>query len=56
MADTDVDEKQSRVKPTLELKQRAVKYYNENGIPKCLEGILNKMFLDEPSDVYGYMV
>ena len=56
MAETDVMEKQGKVKPTLEMKQRAVKYYNENGVPKCLEGLLNKMFLDDPDDIYGYMV
>lgn len=56
MAETDIMEKQSKVKPTLEMKQRAVKYYNENGVPKCLEGLLNKMFLDHPDDIYGYMV
>ena len=43
-------------KPTLATKQQAVKYYNEYGIPKCLEDLLNKMFLDNPNDIYGYMV
>ena len=43
-------------KPTLAMKQQAVKYYNEHGVPKCLEDLLNKMFLDNPDDIYGYMV
>ena len=56
MAGTDVMDRQNKVKPTLEMKQRAVKYYTDNDVPKCLEGLLNKMFLDGPDDIYGYMV
>ncbi|CAG2238619.1 ENO [Mytilus edulis] len=35
-----------------EAKQRAVKYYNENGVPKKIEEIMNSMFYDNPADVY----
>ncbi|XP_076104716.1 enolase 4-like isoform X2 [Mytilus galloprovincialis] len=38
-----------------EAKQRAVKYYNENGVPKKIEEIMNSMFYDNPADVYGYL-
>ncbi|GFO28205.1 enolase-like protein eno4 [Plakobranchus ocellatus] len=38
------------------LKQKAMKYYNENGIPLKMEEILNKMFYDDPTDVHGYLV
>ncbi|XP_033632663.1 enolase 4-like [Asterias rubens] len=34
-------------------KQRAVKFYKENGIPERLEEILNSMFYENPPDVYG---
>ena len=40
----------------LEMKQRAVQYYNENQVPKQLEILLNTMFTEEPTDIYGYMV
>jgi len=39
-----------------EMKQRAVRYYNENKVPKQLENLLNTMFLQQPRDVFGYMV
>eukprot|EP00794_Sanderia_malayensis_P000123 gene123-734_t len=42
-------------KPTMEMKRRAVHYYNENNVPKCLEELLNTMFLENPSDIFGYM-
>ncbi|XP_069140387.1 enolase 4-like isoform X2 [Argopecten irradians] len=38
-----------------EVKQKAVKYYNENGVPNKMEDVLNKMFYDNPSDVFGYL-
>lgn len=38
-----------------EAKQKAVKYYNENGVPKKIEEIMNTMFYDNPADVYGYL-
>ncbi|XP_038070575.1 enolase 4-like isoform X1 [Patiria miniata] len=34
-------------------KQRAVKFYKENGVPERLEEILNSMFYENPPDVYG---
>ena len=37
-------------------KQRAVKFYKENGIPERLEEILNSMFYENPPDVYGRLV
>ena len=39
-----------------ELKQRAVKFYDESGVPKKMEEILNSMFYDNPDDVYGHLV
>ena len=38
------------------LKQKAVKYYEENGVPVKMEEILNSMFHDDPPDVYGHLV
>ncbi|XP_061194453.1 enolase 4-like isoform X1 [Saccostrea echinata] len=38
-----------------ELKQRAVKYYDQNGVPKKMEEVLNSMFYDNPNDVYGHL-
>ena len=39
-----------------ELKEKAAKYYAENGVPQKMEEILNSMFYDNPSDVYGHLV
>lgn len=39
-----------------ELKQKAVKYYDKNGVPKKMEEVLNSMFYDNPDDVYGHLV
>ena len=39
-----------------ELKEKAAKYYAENGVPQKMEDILNSMFYDNPSDVYGHLV
>lgn len=39
-----------------ETKQRAVKYYDQNGVPKKMEDILNTMFYENPDDVYGHLV
>ncbi|XP_021355535.1 enolase 4-like isoform X1 [Mizuhopecten yessoensis] len=38
-----------------EIKQKAVKYYNDNGVPNKMEDVLNTMFYDSPSDVFGYL-
>ena len=38
------------------IKEQAVAFYDEHNITGALETLLNKMFLDEPEDVYGYMV
>ncbi|XP_012937245.1 enolase 4 [Aplysia californica] len=38
------------------LKQKAAKYYEENGVPAKMEEILNSMFYEDPSDVYGHLV
>lgn len=38
-----------------ELKEKAAKYYAENGVPQKMEEILNSMFYDSPSDVYGHL-
>lgn len=39
-----------------ELKQRAMAFYEENGVPQRMEEILNSMFYDAPNDVYGHLV
>ena len=39
-----------------ELKERAAKFYAENGVPQKMEEILNSMFYDNPADVYGHLV
>ena len=38
------------------LKQKAIKYYEENGVPQRMEEILNSTFYDTPNDVYGHIV
>ncbi|XP_053400724.1 enolase 4-like, partial [Mercenaria mercenaria] len=38
-----------------ELKERAAKFYAENGVPQKMEEILNSMFYDNPADVYGHL-
>ena len=39
-----------------ERKQKAVKYFKSNDVPKKLEELLNIMLEDDPEDVFGYMV
>ena len=39
-----------------ELKQKAVKYYSDNGVPQKMEDVMNSMFYDNPDDVYGHLV
>ena len=39
-----------------ELKEKAAKYYAENGVPQKMEEILNGMFYENPDDVYGHLV
>lgn len=41
---------------SLEEKREAVAYFNKNEVPKRIEQLLNKMFKEKPSDVFGYMV
>ncbi len=38
------------------LKQEAVAFYAQHDVTGALETLLNRMFLDRPDDVYGYMV
>ena len=38
------------------MKQKAMGYYQENGIPQKMEEILNSMFYDQPNDVHGHLV
>ncbi|KAK7110143.1 enolase 4-like [Littorina saxatilis] len=42
-------------KEKYELKEKAVAYYQENGVPQKMEEILNSMFFDNPEDVYGHL-
>ena len=39
-----------------EQKQRAVEYYQDNGVPQKMEEILNSMFYDRPDDIFGHLV
>ena len=39
-----------------ELKQQAVSYYAENGVPAKVQEIMNSMFYENPDDVYGHLV
>lgn len=41
---------------SLEEKREAVAYFNNNEVPKQIEQLLNKMFKEKPSDIFGYMV
>ncbi|KAL3864520.1 hypothetical protein ACJMK2_006194 [Sinanodonta woodiana] len=43
------------VRELYELKQKASLYYAQNGVPQKMEDVLNTMFYDDPSDVYGYL-
>lgn len=38
-----------------DLKERAAKFYDENGVPQKMEEILNSMFYENPADVYGHL-
>ena len=49
-------EKSRQAKELYEIKQRAMEYYAENGVPQKMESILNNMFYDDPTDVYGHLV
>ncbi|XP_073239427.1 enolase 4-like isoform X2 [Porites lutea] len=40
---------------SLEEKREAVAYFNKNEVPKRIEQLLNKMFKEKPSDIFGYM-
>ncbi|XP_058527402.1 enolase 4 isoform X2 [Ochotona princeps] len=37
------------------LKQQAMEYYQENGVPRRLEELLNSTFYLQPTDVYGHL-
>ena len=39
-----------------ELKERAVAFYAKHKVTDALEKLLNELFLEAPTDVYGYMV
>ena len=43
-------------KYSLETKRKVIAYYNENQVPKKIEDLLNRMYQENPSDIYGYMV
>ncbi len=54
MATTNPNDKNERHRYSM--KERAVKYYKENGVPVRMEQILNSMFHEDPPDVYGHLV
>ena len=39
-----------------EMRRKAVLYYKENQVPQLMESALNKMFFEQPDDVYAYLV
>jgi hypothetical protein len=41
---------------SLETKRQAVAYFKENQVPEHVEELLNKMFKEQPDDIFGYMV
>ena len=53
---TAVDEVASDPQVLYELRQQAIEYYKENGVPQKMEAILNSMFYDKPADVFGHLV
>ncbi|KAI8481011.1 Enolase member 4 [Branchiostoma belcheri] len=38
-----------------ELKQQAVKFYQDNHVPQRMEQVLNDMFYENPEDIYGHL-
>lgn len=38
-----------------ELKEQASKWYAKNGVPQKMEDVLNSMFYDQPTDVFGHL-
>ena len=38
------------------LKTKAMEFYAQNGVPEKMEDVLNTMFFDQPTDVYGHLV
>lgn len=40
---------------SLDEKRQAVAYFTNNEVPKQIEQLLNKMFKEKPSDIFGYM-
>lgn len=48
--------KSKNVKEMQALKEKAIAYYTQNGVPKKMEEILNTMINDNPNDVYGHVV
>ncbi|XP_019848936.1 PREDICTED: enolase 4-like [Amphimedon queenslandica] len=40
---------------TRELREKAVEYYSQHDATGALEKLLNKMYIDSPEDMYGYM-
>ncbi|XP_067091781.1 enolase 4 [Osmerus mordax] len=38
-----------------ELKNKAAEFYRESGMQHKIEDVLNKMFFDQPDDIYGYL-
>ena len=44
------------VREKWKMKEKAIEYYNMNGIPQKMEQILNSTFYDNPDDVYGHLV
>ena len=38
------------------LKEQAKLFYSQHNVTPVLEKLLNKLFIEKPDDVYGYMV
>lgn len=55
MSSKDAALKHQAAREQYELKEKAIAYYKENGVPQKMEEILNTMFCDKPEDVYGHL-
>ncbi|ELU06760.1 hypothetical protein CAPTEDRAFT_221626 [Capitella teleta] len=45
----------SQERELYEMKLKAIQYYSENGVPQRMEEVLNNMFYDAPTCVYGHL-
>ena len=57
LLDTMVDPRTDpKFQKLAEMRRKAVLYYKENQVPQLMESALNKMFFEQPDDVYAFLV